>query len=149
MIWCDRYLPPLSWIFRANKGFGQPVHDRGQCWAIRLRQGLGRIFQVPCCHNIHPFKIGFMMSSLWTEGSISCFSRDESALTFKKGEIIAVVPKHDAYTEKVLVNTCFTPDPWIYESNFHKTQQYFGTYRSNFRITIMVNEYPFWIFITN
>ena len=28
-------------------------------------------------------------------------SRDESALTFKKGEIIAVVPKHDAYTEKV------------------------------------------------
>lgn len=27
-------------------------------------------------------------------------SRDESALTFKKGEIIAVVPKHDAYTEK-------------------------------------------------
>ena len=28
-------------------------------------------------------------------------SKDESALTFKKGEIIAVVPKHDAYTEKV------------------------------------------------
>merc|ERR1712218_714787 len=27
-------------------------------------------------------------------------SKDESALTFKKGEIIAVVPKHDAYTEK-------------------------------------------------
>jgi len=28
-------------------------------------------------------------------------SRDESALNFKKGDIIAVVPKHDAYTEKV------------------------------------------------
>jgi len=28
-------------------------------------------------------------------------SKDESALTFKKGEVIAVVPKHDAYTEKV------------------------------------------------
>ncbi len=28
-------------------------------------------------------------------------SKDESALTFKKGELIAVVPKHDAYTEKV------------------------------------------------
>ena len=27
-------------------------------------------------------------------------SKDDSALTFKKGEIIAVVPKHDAYTEK-------------------------------------------------
>merc|ERR1712038_2171765 len=27
-------------------------------------------------------------------------SRDEGALSFKKGEIIAVVPKHDAYTEK-------------------------------------------------
>ena len=24
-------------------------------------------------------------------------------LTFKKGEIIAVVPKHDAYTEKVMI----------------------------------------------
>ena len=31
-------------------------------------------------------------------------SKDESALTFKKGEIIAVVPKHDAYTEKVIIN---------------------------------------------
>ena len=30
-------------------------------------------------------------------------SKDESALTFKKGEIIAVVPKHDAYTEKVMI----------------------------------------------
>ena len=28
-------------------------------------------------------------------------SRDEGALAFKKGEVIAVVPKHDAYTEKV------------------------------------------------
>jgi len=28
-------------------------------------------------------------------------SKDESALNFKKGEIIAVVPKHDAYTQKV------------------------------------------------
>ena len=28
-------------------------------------------------------------------------SRDESTLNFKKGEIIAVVPKRDAYTEKV------------------------------------------------
>ena len=28
-------------------------------------------------------------------------SRDENTLNFKKGEIIAVVPKHDAYTEKV------------------------------------------------
>ena len=28
-------------------------------------------------------------------------SRDEGALSFKKGEVIAVVPKHDAYTEKV------------------------------------------------
>merc|ERR1711993_17694 len=27
-------------------------------------------------------------------------SRDEGALAFKKGEVIAVVPKHDAYTEK-------------------------------------------------
>merc|ERR1719450_2026766 len=27
-------------------------------------------------------------------------SRDEGALSFKKGEVIAVVPKHDAYTEK-------------------------------------------------
>ena len=63
--------------------------------------------------------IGFMMSSL--KGPFSVSSRDESALTFKKGEIIAVVPKHDAYTEKVLVNTCFTPVPCIYESNF----QYF------------------------
>ena len=27
-------------------------------------------------------------------------SRDESTLNFKKGEIIAVVPKRDAYTEK-------------------------------------------------
>ena len=25
-------------------------------------------------------------------------------MTFKKGEIIAVVPKHDAYTEKVIIN---------------------------------------------
>ena len=49
------------------------------------------------------------MSSL--KGPFSVSSRDESALTFKKGEIIAVVPKHDAYTEKVLVNTCFTPVP--------------------------------------
>lgn len=30
-------------------------------------------------------------------------SRDESTLNFKKGEIIAVVQKHDAYTEKVRV----------------------------------------------
>ena len=28
-------------------------------------------------------------------------SRDEGALSFKKGAVIAVVPKHDAYTEKV------------------------------------------------
>ena len=35
-------------------------------------------------------------------------SKDESALTFKKGEIIAVVPKHDAYTEKVMFITIFT-----------------------------------------
>ena len=28
-------------------------------------------------------------------------SRDDGALAFKKGEVIAVVPKHDAYTEKV------------------------------------------------
>ena len=31
-------------------------------------------------------------------------SRDESALNFKKGDIIAVVPKHDAYTEKVPIH---------------------------------------------
>ena len=30
-------------------------------------------------------------------------SRDEGALSFKKGEVIAVVPKHDAYTEKVII----------------------------------------------
>lgn len=30
-------------------------------------------------------------------------SRDESTLNFKKGDIIAVVPKRDAYTEKVRV----------------------------------------------
>ena len=36
-------------------------------------------------------------------------SRDEGALSFKKGEVIAVVPKHDAYTEKVthLTNSNF------------------------------------------
>ena len=34
-------------------------------------------------------------------------SRDESALNFRKGDIIAVVPKHDAYTEKVF-GTLFT-----------------------------------------
>ena len=32
-------------------------------------------------------------------------SRDESTLNFKKGEIVAVVPKRDAYTEKVGVMT--------------------------------------------
>jgi hypothetical protein len=36
-------------------------------------------------------------------------SKDESALTFKKGEIIAVVPKHDAYTEKVRYGVFFNP----------------------------------------
>ena len=28
-------------------------------------------------------------------------SRDESTLNFRKGDVVAVVPKHDAYTEKV------------------------------------------------
>ncbi len=28
-------------------------------------------------------------------------SRDESTLNFRKGDVIAVVPKRDAYTEKV------------------------------------------------
>ena len=30
-------------------------------------------------------------------------SRDENMLRFRKGDIVAVVPKHDAYTEKVCV----------------------------------------------
>ena len=34
-------------------------------------------------------------------------SRDEGALSFKKGEVIAVVPKHDAYTEKVIYKKHF------------------------------------------
>ena len=39
-------------------------------------------------------------------------SRDESTLNFRKGEIIAVVPKHDAYTEKVGIKLI----PWDIES---------------------------------
>ena len=38
----------------------------------------------------------------YVKGLAAFSSRDEGALSFKKGEIIAVVPKHDAYTEKVM-----------------------------------------------
>ena len=44
-------------------------------------------------------------------------SKDESALTFKKGEIIAVVPKHDAYTEKVKINEKSSTEFWTKNLN--------------------------------
>ena len=51
-------------------------------------------------------------------------SKDESALTFKKGEIIAVVPKHDAYTEKVSTLKPRYNEPGFSEFRdiVHKTQ---------------------------
>ena len=60
-------------------------------------------------------------------------SRDEGALAFKKGEVIAVVPKHDAYTEKVnliynsIIGMQYTFDRTLYNdannmlhSNLHR-----------------------------
>ena len=46
-------------------------------------------------------------------------SRDEGALSFKKGEVIAVVPKHDAYTEKVFKKMNFVAN--IMEKLFLKS----------------------------
>ncbi len=34
-------------------------------------------------------------------------SRDESALALRKGEVVAVLPKRDAYTEKVIERVVF------------------------------------------
>lgn len=45
-------------------------------------------------------------------------SRDEGALAFKKGEVIAVVPKHDAYTEKV--NLIYNFIIGMHDNTFHK-----------------------------
>ena len=46
-------------------------------------------------------------------------SRDDGALAFKKGEVIAVVPKHDAYTEKV--NLIFNSIIGMHDNTFDRT----------------------------